>query len=237
MTGHAPDQHPFAMDDGVYLVGALSPEERAGYESHLRVCASCARSVAELAGLPGLLGRVPTEVAAALDEPVTGEPSPPSLLTDVLDRVRRQERGRRRRRLWAVAASAAACVLVAAVAVGVLRTDDPAEPPAAYTSVELAAVTSSPLAVTAQLTPVAWGTRITLLCSYAAGDERAQYADGPTYALVLRGADGMAQQVATWKAVPGRAVSVQAATSMSPADIAEIQVEAADGRALLRAVN
>ena len=40
------------------MLGALAPAERADYERHLAGCAACRESVAELAVLPGLLGRL-----------------------------------------------------------------------------------------------------------------------------------------------------------------------------------
>src|ERR1700738_1996068 len=46
----------FTFDDGAYVLGALSPAERAAFERHLPGCASCRESVADLAVLPGLLG-------------------------------------------------------------------------------------------------------------------------------------------------------------------------------------
>jgi hypothetical protein len=237
-----PERDPFETDDGAYLIGALSPTERAAYEAHLRGCPSCTHSLAELVGLPGLLARVPADVAATLDHPGEGghldEPPPPGLLADVLDRVDRLgRRKRRRRRVLAAASVAAAAVLVGVVlGTGLRSGGSPVTPPSA--GVELAAVTTSPLAVTAQLTPVRWGTRVTLLCSYP-GETSAgsRYAIPPTYVLVLRDSRGVAQQVATWKAVPGRLVTVQAATALSTTDIAAIEVRTADGRPVLRSVN
>ena len=49
-------------DDGAYVLGALSPEDRVAFERHLPGCRECQRSVRELAGLPGLLARVPVEI-------------------------------------------------------------------------------------------------------------------------------------------------------------------------------
>ena len=49
---------PFAHDDAAYVLGALSPAERLEFERHLGRCDDCTRAVRELAGLPGLLGRV-----------------------------------------------------------------------------------------------------------------------------------------------------------------------------------
>ena len=45
-------------DDGAYVLGALSPAERAQYERHLATCSFCREAVAEIAVLPGLLGRL-----------------------------------------------------------------------------------------------------------------------------------------------------------------------------------
>jgi hypothetical protein len=239
VTDRAPDHHSFEMDDGAYLIGALSPQDRAEYESHLRVCPSCARSLSELAGLPGLLGRVPAEVAAAMEDPAESEFPPASLLSGVLDRVRSDERLRRRRRLRVLMAVAAVSVLVVAIVVGglVRSGNGPVAPPRVQAGVELVAVTNSPLTVTAKLTPVRWGTRITLLCSYSGGRSPESTYGAPTYALVVKNSRGFAQQVGTWAAVPGRTITVEAATAMSSDDIATIEVDTSDGSTLLRAVN
>ena len=58
---------PLAHSDAAYVLGALSPAERLEYERHLPTCASCRRSVAQLAGMPGLLARVPVE---SVEEPI-----------------------------------------------------------------------------------------------------------------------------------------------------------------------
>jgi hypothetical protein len=41
---------------GVYVLGAISPAERALVDRHLAVCRDCRDELAGLAGLPGLLG-------------------------------------------------------------------------------------------------------------------------------------------------------------------------------------
>ncbi|WP_204045679.1 anti-sigma factor family protein [Acrocarpospora phusangensis] len=43
---------------GVYVLGALDPEETAAVEAHLDGCPECAAEMAELSGLPSMLGRV-----------------------------------------------------------------------------------------------------------------------------------------------------------------------------------
>ena len=64
-------------DDGAYVLGALSPAERAAYERHLATCSFCREAVADIAVLPGLLGRLdPADFAKLLDPSLT-QPSPP----------------------------------------------------------------------------------------------------------------------------------------------------------------
>ncbi|WP_110589603.1 zf-HC2 domain-containing protein [Microbacterium suaedae] len=52
--------------DAAYVLGALSPADRARFEEHLEECGPCRASLTELAPLPGLLSRVPRERAEGL---------------------------------------------------------------------------------------------------------------------------------------------------------------------------
>jgi hypothetical protein len=91
------------------------------------------------------------------------------------------------------------------------------------------------------LTSVAWGTRLDLICHYApssASPRTPGYGDSPdstdsTYALVVRTRDGSVEQVATWRALPGKTMSLTGATAVSRDDIASVEVRAADGRRVL----
>lgn len=58
---HKQIQDPYRRWDAAYVLGALPPSERLEYEDHLTYCSTCRTSVVELAGLPGLLARVPPE--------------------------------------------------------------------------------------------------------------------------------------------------------------------------------
>jgi anti-sigma factor RsiW len=51
---------------GVYVLGAISPADRAMVERHLATCPRCRDEVAELAGIPALLRRVPAAAAMQL---------------------------------------------------------------------------------------------------------------------------------------------------------------------------
>ena len=93
---------PFREWDGAYVLGSLSTAERLAYEEHLAQCASCEREVCGLAGITGLLSRVPTAWAVQSLE------TDPEVPATVLPRL---VRAVRRRHLVVTAAT----VLVAAV--------------------------------------------------------------------------------------------------------------------------
>ena len=228
----------YAELDGSYVLGALSPVERQEFERHLDTCADCARSVRELAGLPGLLGRV---------DPVILEPGPPpgpvpaTLLPSLVREVARA----RRRRLFAsvgVAAAAAVAAVSFVLVSGVVGgTDTPsANPPTTTPSTAvpvgqaMSPVGHVPVTGTLAFTPVAWGTRIDLTCSYehAAGSYHAP--SSVTYGLFVVNRDGSAQQVGTWRALDGQTMRVTAATAAQRSDIAGVEVRTADGRPVLR---
>ena len=102
----------FAELDGAYVLGALSPAERQDFEQHLATCEDCARSVRELAGLPGLL--VARRPGRARDPRRPSSRCPTTLLPSLVREVRRT---RERRRFTTVGLAAAAAVAVGAIVV------------------------------------------------------------------------------------------------------------------------
>ncbi|MBZ5740619.1 anti-sigma factor family protein [Nocardioides mangrovi] len=217
----------FAHDDAAYVLGALPPDERLAFERHLATCDDCSRSVRSIAGLTGLLSRVPLEVVESEPRP---EPVPPTLLPSLVREVRRSQVRRR----W-VAGLAAAAVLVvgAGVTTAVVATRDDPTPPAAVGQT-MTQVDQDSVEASVALTSVAWGTKLDLTCTY---DEPAsaygEHHEPPTYAMVVRSADGDTQQVATWRGLPGKTMHVSGATALTADDIASVEVVAADGHALL----
>ena len=229
--------------DGSYVLGSLSPTERLAYERHLAGCADCSRSVRELAGIPGLLAQVDLADLEASTAPAL----PPTLLPSLV----REVRGEQRRRSVAVAAVAATVAAVAvgavAVAVGLGGGAEPAAGPSPTTVTSRAAGTPmvalgpTPVRAEVLVTGVAWGTRLDLTCSYDAdadagdgGYEGYEAAPSPEYALVVMTTDGRAEQVATWKGLPGRTMRVSGATATSRSDIRTVELRTADGTVVLR---
>ncbi|MFL6061529.1 MAG: anti-sigma factor family protein [Marmoricola sp.] len=228
----------FEHEDGAYVLGALAPEERAAFEEHLSGCDACATSVRELAGLPGLLARVPVEVLDPDLGPARAPlPVPDTLLPGLVRRVRRA----RQRRTWTVAAAAAAAVLVAGTGVGIVTGHDDGAPralpsagPTTAAPLAFRPVGAEPISGWVSLTKVGWGTRLDLTCSYA--EEDAAYAGGwgVTYVMVVTRKDGTTEQVASWKALPGKTMRIQAATASDVDDIAGVVVRTAAGKDVLR---
>lgn len=99
---------------GVYVVGAIEPNDRAAVDEHLAGCYECREELASLAPLPALLRRVPTEeaqrTAAEADPADLGGEPPPELLDSLLARTAARRRARRVRAIFATAAA----VLIAA---------------------------------------------------------------------------------------------------------------------------
>lgn len=222
----------FTLYDAAYVLGALSPSERHEFEDHLKDCAACSNAVGELAGLPGLMSKVSEEQLSADLE------SPPETLLPSLARAVRRERGRRR--LAVGAAGVAASALIAVGAAVLTGPDSPAHPPLASptaapsgsANLALEAVVPSPVSASARLVDMAWGTRIDLTCSY--NTKGYSSAGGSSYVLVVVDRSGVAQQVATWKALPDHEVTIMGATSLTRQNIAVVEIRTLSGRTLLR---
>lgn len=224
--------------DAAYVMGALSPDERRDYELHLEGCESCAAAVAELAGLPALLSKVaPAEASALLGDGEALQP-PATLLPRLVHSVRRV----RRRRTVSVAlglAAAVAAIVLAAPSLMQAAVPSTGTTTAAVSQAQIALkpVVPSPLRASIRLLPQPWGTRVEMDCSYANQSAGPGYG-GPVsadYAMYVTDAAGKATQIATWTAGPGQNTEPAGTTSLSPAQIASVDVRAVStGAVLLR---
>jgi anti-sigma factor RsiW len=233
---------PFRELDAAYVLGALSSDERREYEVHLVGCGECAAGMRDLAGLPGLLATVPRAVAES-DAPDAGAETPPETLLPALVRRVRRETRRRRWSAGLVAASALAAIALGGIAwqsqsdgaqtAGPSVTASSAPTPTATRAdTAMAPVVASPVQARIAMTGVAWGTRLDLTCTYAEGDGYAQPGSA-AYVLVVRGRDGGTEEVASWRALPGRTMRLSGASAYSLTEIAAVEVRTAQGTALL----
>ena len=210
-----------AMEAGAYVLGALAPADRSAYERHLATCARCREEVAQLAGLPGLLGRLDAEVALGVGE----EPkAPPLLLDSVLNRARteRQRNGRRTRWHRAGVVLAAACLaILAGVGVGVVGGSGAARPVvAALSPVDRDAPVA---AVVGYWANPDGGTEISMACVYPTSET--PY-DGPAHLnlWVFPRYGGTGSSVWTWDASPGDRVTFWAQTPLRPDQIGRMEI-------------
>jgi Putative zinc-finger len=226
-----------AHSDAAYVLGSLSPTDRLAFERHLSGCEPCRRSIAELAGLPGLLGRVSVD---QVEVPIPVEPVPDTVLPALVTRVRREQR---RRSLVMVLGAAAA---VAAVAVGVnglqsTGDDGAVPPPTTTTSVSPSTAVARPMQVVldygvtadVSLTEVKWGTKVGITCRY---DLHQDYGSGHAYKynLVAVTRSGAEKVITSWRAKPGETYVDDPVTAVKLRQIQRLEVQSEHGQTILR---
>lgn len=238
---------PYAHDDGAYVLGALSPADRAAFEAHLPGCPSCREAVASLAVLPGLLGRLTADEADAVhaEAGVVAGRVPPEVLPRVLAAAAAQRRRELRTRHWRTfAAAAAAAVLAAIVGLSVHAFDGRPDNPGVNqagptpTSLPLPPVSMRPMTPVSSAVPVVAelglrptpeGTRVEMTCGYMS-----EYAGTWTLHLfVWPKSGGDPERIATWTAKAGDEMRVSASTQYTPAQIDHVEVRGGSGRTLL----
>ena len=220
--------------DAAYVLGSLSPAERREYEEHVAGCAACQAAVSELAGMPGLLARVPPEDAALLAvapaESIDDGP-PPGMLTAVKSR----QAGRRRRRMVAMMGAAAAAVVLVlggiGYALGLL-------PPGPSGPQRLAFATVAPTTMTAwvDVIPVANGTDIAVQCSYGELDQPPPGGAYTKYKIYVVDRSGHASMVKEWLVKPNRTMTPSGHTNLKVRQIEAVEIRPSDtDETLLRA--
>lgn len=209
------ESDPFRYDDGAYVLGALSPEERDAFEDHLLRCDACVARVRQLADLPELL-------AGVAEDEIASEPVPDTLLPRLLRAAARNQR-RRRAVIGALAAVAAACLIALVVALW----------PAPSSSVprqSFTAVAQAPVQATAVLTPKPWGTAIDVHCKYVHDVGDVEY----RYNLIVYDRSGRGHRLGDWRLPADRDIDYQAGTSLSPRQIARLDITLPDGTPVLQ---
>ncbi|MDO3683508.1 anti-sigma factor [Micromonospora sp. C28ISP2-4] len=210
----------FAHDDGAYVLGALAPADRVAYERHLAGCAHCREAVAEIAVLPGLLGRLdPAGLEQFLE--VGPETSRVPALLDAARERKRRDRSRSRRRYALTALAAAALAVLAGVGVGLVQSPaEPSKPPVALASMRPVAGTV-PVHAEVGLTETPWGTEVTMHCGY---DRRAGHREAYTFRLVAHGPDGATEQIGSWLAAPGDDLRFSGVTRFTKGELVRLEL-------------
>jgi hypothetical protein len=233
--GEVLDGDRYLTWDAAYVLGSLTSNERREYEAHLETCERCRAAVAELTGVPALLGLLDLEDVRALDEK---HPETPPLRPEVLDSILDKVRWRRRRSRWLT--SAAVAVAAAVLAVGLVIAARPEivglqtnTPQATAQGLEMTKVSETPINASITLTGYGWGTRIDMACSYG---DWGQSGNTPpqNLGMVVVGRDGSHTEVATWLGLSGATALPSATTPMQKDEIAAVQlVSTESGQVLL----
>ncbi|BBZ26864.1 anti-sigma factor [Mycolicibacterium madagascariense] len=226
----------YATWDAAYVLGSLSSGERREFEAHLATCAGCRAAVAELSGVPALLGLLDVEDVRGIGG---AQPEPPPLRPEVLQTVLDRVRWRRRRSRWLMAAAVGvAAALLAVGLVVVIRPELVGLTNGASTEVSAAQLPMNQLAPTSVRATVAlssfvWGTRVDMVCTYGRWTGHVDEAPS-TLAMVVVGRDGSRTQIATWLGLSGATALPSGNTTMPKDHIASVQLVSLDsGRVLL----
>ncbi len=215
------------VETGAYVLGALPPVERSAYEQHLTACAECRDQVAELAGLPGLLGRLDAHTASSIGRP---EGAPPALLDRVLASAQ-TERLRRRRRGWwergLTLATAAALALVVGLGVSTMSVPAPPAPVmAAMSPVDMDEPVTALVAYWPD--PKGGGTEIRLSCAYATEPGPAHGGSVRLDLWIFPRDGGAGRSVWYWDAGPGDRDTFWAETDLRPDQIGRLEIREGD---------
>jgi hypothetical protein len=215
-------EDPFHDWDAAYVLGMLGPDDRRDFERHLATCQACSAAVAELAGMPGILGTLSRDEAVALSaEADTADaeipPQDPELVTRLAVAA-----GRRRQRVRIATAvagvAAAAALLVGGFAVGNALDASPSQP----ATVAMAQVRPGIMTADISVSKKSWGTRFDWSCHYLNTD--AWNGTNPRYELVATGKDGTKTVVASWTASSSKATALAASSSVPTSSIRTVEI-------------
>jgi hypothetical protein len=233
---------PHTSTLGVYLLGALEPEERSTFESHLYGCDICRAELVRLAPLPGLLNQISmtdfeesTEPPAPALDPVPplepAEPLPAEVPEEPVPPVRRLPL--HRRPAWRIAVAAAAAVLVVIggfLGYSALQGSGSDEHTVTWSAVD----PNSGVHADVQLTERSWGTDIKVWMSDVSGSKECR--------LVVMARDGYRDKPGKYVEIAGWWTSSHSKDDDIPGstsiDLASInRLEIMDGDNMLVGIN
>ena len=217
----------YATWDAAYVLGALTPDERREFQTHLVDCDSCRESVADLAVVPDLLALVPPDNAIAMlgeRPPADDRPMPPTMLREL---VTQTERKRRRGKLIAVGAAVATAAAAVAIAVPLASGlgDDAGPQPSTSEQViaQRSMVNLIPTPLSADFSVVALpdgNTRIEMACRYS---DSSGYNYKGRYAMYVS-TDRSESKVAEWEAQKGDVITASPVVADPAATIRRVDI-------------
>lgn len=210
MTLSCPDAR---ISLGSYVLGALEHRDRAEVEAHLAGCPMCRDELAELAPLPGLLGRLSLEEAVAGPPPVDD-----AMLDRLLAAAARDRRTSNHRRI--LAAAAAVVVLAGGTAAGVAGWRS-----SHATHWQQVSATAGGVHMSVDLEPAATGTTLQL---WLRGVER-----GERCRLVAVSDTGERDIAGSWEVSYSGSATIKGTTSIARSHLRELRIVTYDGKTLV----
>lgn len=204
---------------GAYVLGVLEPAERRELEVHIAGCTPCTEEAARFGPIPGLLGRVDVEEAAA------SQLIPSPGLLDGVASALDLERANLRSQVVRWRTVAATAVAAGTVAVLVLAAPWQAGPDRLMASAAPVAAEASSTTGEAATIAWEWGTTVELRV------ESLPPRSG--YVLVAIGEDGQREQAGTWGATRSRSATVRGASSIQRDDLDRVEITDSVGTVLV----
>jgi anti-sigma factor RsiW len=214
---------PLGLSLGAYALGSLTGREREDVAAHLRDCTQCRDELAGMAGVVGLLHRlsVPSETAPDSLPPQAGA---------VISPKHTAKRARwRRPKVLMTAVTAVVLAITGVLTVpltGLVRGDRTSTRDVATSATWSARDPASGVVASARMQPQQWGTSVQLRLTHLPARLECR--------LVVTRMDGSGQTIGTWRSGYRGSVTVPAATAVSPADIATLDVVTTTGDRLVR---
>lgn len=197
---------------GSYIIGSLDFADRAAVEAHLKTCPACRDMMADLAALPGLLGKLSLDDVLPDADPVIVErhEPPPDLYDRLVARVEATvptaatARPRRSASTRLVAVAAAVVVVLTGVGLGagVWRSTHPRSTFSAL---------SNGVRMSVSLNPQSTGTGLRVTVSGLPEDEHCR--------LIAVNRDGTRQLAGSWDATYSGVAQETATTTIARSDL------------------
>jgi anti-sigma-K factor RskA len=189
-----------------YVLGALDPDDRRAFETHLQGCEECRREVGSLAPLPGLLARA---------APGDAEPMPAGVADRAVAAARSQWAGlARSRRAWRMGAVAAAVAAIVIAVAAIL-------PGSGASGATALAVQPGDVTGAVTIEGRAWGTAVHF--------ELANLPQREAYVAWVVDGEGTRQQCAAWGPTAAGVARLDGASSIPFERVTAVVITSADG--------
>ncbi|GAA4596195.1 zf-HC2 domain-containing protein [Actinoplanes octamycinicus] len=218
-------------DDAAYVLGALSPAERAAYEHHLASCSFCREAVADLSRVPDMLDRLDADEFVRLLDPSLAGPEPARNYQPAASSPASSASPSARTFSVRALSTVAALVLIVLLGGGagwwLMNRPEPGSAATGPAMAMSAVDAQSPISANIRLTGTSGGTKVEMVCRYAETEK--PY----TFRLIAYGPDDQSEQLGSWMAHPGAEFRMPASTHFPVESLDRLDLVRFDGKVML----